>query len=73
MNHGEDLRAWTLAWSRKWWDPDQRLLVNPPGSVDELAPPGWLLQVVENDPSDQRAHAIWRTIGQRLAPDLFPN
>lgn len=42
MNHADDLRSWTLTWSRQWWDPEQRLLVNPPGSFDELAPPGSL-------------------------------
>lgn len=31
-----------------------------------------LLQVIERDPSDARAYAIWRTVGQRLAPELFP-
>ncbi len=61
----EDLRTWTLAWSRRWWDPAECLLVNPPGSFDDVARPGTLHLVpntawfaygllASDDPDDHR-------------------
>jgi hypothetical protein len=29
-----DLRKWALAWSRRYWDDDEHLVLNPPGSMN---------------------------------------
>ncbi len=61
----EDLAAWSLAWSRQWWDPAAHLVYNPAGSFGDSIPArsvhltpqsAWVAYGLlgSTDPADQR-------------------